>query len=225
MAVHFSASLLALDLLHLADELARLEDAGVDELVFPVSDASDAPAFGCGMAPVRACAGAISPCVILRLSDPGRFGVTAAVDAGAETIVLPAEAPVHLHRALGRIRDEGLHTGLLVKPTTPLTKLDYLLDYADRVHMLVSEAWDDAQPALQTGFERVQILREYLRQKKLRTEIVVQGVPDARTAARLVESGADRIVIDERALPEDGRRAEAVVGFLRQTRGLFGAGV
>ena len=53
--------------------------------------------------------------------------------AGADMLVVHAEATRHLQRTLAEIRRLGMKAGVALNPATPLSALDYVLGDADMV--------------------------------------------------------------------------------------------
>jgi ribulose-phosphate 3-epimerase len=56
--------------------------------------------------------------------------------AGADSIVLHAEACIHLQRALQMIRDAGCTAGVALNPGTPLSSVEEVLPFLDMVLLM-----------------------------------------------------------------------------------------
>jgi ribulose-phosphate 3-epimerase len=123
-------SLLLCDFGHLADEIARLEQAGVRALHLDVMDGHFVANLTYGppiVAAVRACTD-LPLDVHLMVSNPGEF-VEEYRKAGADNLTIHIEAVPDPRPVLQRIRKLGAFAGLAFNPPTPLSAVEpYLSD-------------------------------------------------------------------------------------------------
>ncbi len=100
-SIQIGASILTADWLHLGDELAAAERAGVDFLHLDVMDGRFVPNITLGPLVVEAirkgCALPLD--VHLMIEEPSDF-IAAFVDAGAASLTVHVENAVHLHRVV-----------------------------------------------------------------------------------------------------------------------------
>ena len=193
--VHFSVSAPTLNLLRLESEIALLREAGVDEFYVPVADGIFSPVVGGDIALVHALKTMEAAChVHLMTSQPERH-VMQYIDAGADAVTVHAEACIHLHRTLTQIRDTGADVGVALKPSTPLTALEYVLDMADRALLLVSDPGSGACAAIDNSVDRVRILEENIKLRGLKVRIEIVGAFDVADAARYTRFGAHALVL------------------------------
>lgn len=200
--------------MRLEDDLKALEAAGCDELRFNVMDGCFAPDFTLGadfIAAVRACCGI--PCrAHLMIERPERH-IERFVQAGCAGITVHVEACVHAHRTLNQIRDLGISPGIALNPATPLTRVDYLLESTDRVHVMTTEPGYSSQRIVPAAFERVRILKENIGHRRLPALIEVDGDITTRNAAILVNEGARVVDVGRAGIPQGVEPGKALQDF------------
>ncbi len=192
----FSVEATCLPLGHLEASLRSLVDAGAAEVYFVVSDGGSAPLTGAGPALVAAAGGlGLARHVHLITAQPERHvDIFAAMKC--ERLSFQVEGCVHAHRVLGQIRAAGMSPGVALSPCTPLTKIDYLLELADRVLLLGLEPGVTEGVARGALLERVKMLEENICYRELQTVIAVGAGLDVPTMAKAARLGAKAIVVD-----------------------------
>jgi ribulose-phosphate 3-epimerase len=125
-------SLLQCDFAHLADEIARLEDAGVAALHLDVMDGVFVPNFTYGMTIVAALKRIteLPLDVHLMMVNPGKY-VQPFVDAGADILTFHAEAVEDPIPILQQIHTAGSAAGIAINPDTPVNRIEAALPHAD----------------------------------------------------------------------------------------------
>lgn len=191
-----SPSLLSADCGRLAWTLAELESAGVEWVHWDIMDGRFVPNMTFGQHVVRG----LRPVsklffdVHLMIEEPERY-LANFRDAGAQMLVVHAEATRHLQRTLAEIRRLGMRAGVALNPATPLTALDYVMDDADMVLIMSVNPGFGGQTFLPSTFAKVSALRRKLdaagRQDCL---IQVDGGVNLENAGPLVRAGAGVLV-------------------------------
>ncbi|WP_298068346.1 ribulose-phosphate 3-epimerase [uncultured Mailhella sp.] len=191
-----SPSLLSADCGRLAWTLAELESAGVKWVHWDIMDGRFVPNMTFGQHVVRG----LRPVsklffdVHLMIEEPERY-LADFRDAGAQMLVVHAEATRHLQRTLAEIRRLGMRAGVALNPATPLTALDYVMDDADMVLIMSVNPGFGGQTFLPSTFAKVSALRRKLdaagRQDCL---IQVDGGVNLENAGPLVRAGAGVLV-------------------------------
>ena len=195
-ALKFSVDATCLPLGHFEAALRSLADAGADEVFFVISDGGSAPLTGAGPALVAAAGGlGLARHVHLIVAHPERH-VDSFAAMKCERLTFQIEGCVHAHRVLGQIRAAGMSPGIALSPCTPLTKLDYVLELADRVLLLGLEPGVMEGVARGALLERVKLLDENIRYRELQTAIAVGGGLDVAAMAKAVRLGAKTVVAD-----------------------------
>jgi len=190
-----SPSLLSSDYGRLADELAALEDAGLSWVHWDVMDGMFVPNITLG-APIikklRKASGLFFD-VHLMVQAPERY-ITDFADAGADMLVVHAEATNHLERTLSEIRRMGVQCGVALNPHTPLCVLEYVLDQLDMVLIMSVNPGFGGQKFIPFTMRKIEELSAMITARGLKTLIQVDGGVDPENTPELVRRGADVLV-------------------------------
>ena len=191
-----SASVMCADLGRLEDDLKALEEAGCEELHFDIMDGLFVPNFTLGFDFIKTARNCCDvPCNgHLMITHPADY-IDRFIEAGCDSVTIHLETTDFPQLLLERIREGGASPGIGLNPATPLSKLDYLLDYADRVMLMTVDPGYAGQKIIPGAFDRVRILREHIDHRQLDVQIEVDGNIDVRNAAMLSRMGADIFVL------------------------------
>src|SRR5436309_11611948 len=121
-------SILSADFAALADDIARIEAAGADQLHVDVMDGRFVPNITIGPVVVEAIRKRtrLPLDVHLMIVEPERY-VGAFVRPGADIVTVHVEASPHLPRTLAQIRDLAAKAGPSLNPSTHPETLAYVL--------------------------------------------------------------------------------------------------
>jgi ribulose-phosphate 3-epimerase len=190
-----SPSLLSSDFGRLAEELSALEEAGLSWVHWDVMDGSFVPNISFGP-PVIARLRSQSRLffyVHLMVDAPERY-LSAFKDAGADMLVVHAEATTHLQRTLAEIRRLGMQAGVALNPASPLSMLEYVLEDIDMALVMSVNPGFGGQSFLFPSYAKIRSLRDMLDDRGLSVKIQVDGGVDLENAAELLRCGADVLV-------------------------------
>lgn len=190
-----SPSLLSADCGRLADELAALEQAGVQWAHWDIMDGDFVPNITFGQHVVKGLRkhSTLFFDVHLMIRQPDRH-LEAFQQAGADMLVVHAEACVHLQRTLARIRELGMQAGVALNPATPLSVLDYVLTDVDMVLLMSVNPGFGGQRFLDATYGKLRALRQTFNAAGLSPHIQIDGGVDVTNAPTLVRAGADVLV-------------------------------
>lgn len=129
-----SPSLICLDMLHLEENIRQLERAGVRMLHVDILDGHFSPSMPLGFETVKQLRRATDmafECHVM--GDPPEYFVDELLQIGVEQITFQIETAPHVDGLLNTIHNAGVLAGVALKPATPLSALDYVLDKCDSV--------------------------------------------------------------------------------------------
>lgn len=191
-----SASVLGADLLHLADEIKRMEKIGVRWLHLDHMDGHFVPNISFGPDFVKAIDKATEQFldVHLMFTNPAKY-IDAYAKAGADLICIHEECDDDIAATLKLIRSYGIKSGLSIKPGTPAEAVRKYLPLCDQVLVMSVEPGFGGQSLREDCVEKLPVLREMIKETGREIILEIDGGVKADNAARIFAAGADVLVI------------------------------
>ena len=172
-----SPSLICLDMCNLESQVRILEKSGVTMLHVDILDGHFSPSMPLGLDTVRqlrAKTNLAFDCHVM-VTEQDYF-VDELLDIGVQQLVFHAETQPHIDGMLNRIHAKGVRAGVALKPSTPLSVLEYVLEKCDTVLlMLINPGYAFVKGEKQTVYaeRKIKDLRKMIgsRIKQRRTEL------------------------------------------------------
>jgi ribulose-phosphate 3-epimerase len=186
-------SLLLCDFGHLADEIHKLEAAGVQALHLDVMDGHFVPNLSYGL-PIAEAVRRVTELPIeahLMISDPARYAEQF-VSAGVDAITFHVEAVADPRPLLEKLRSLGVAAGLAYNPDTPLAAIRDFLDACDLVLTMSVSPGFGGQAFQSVALEKLRQLRTMVGPDVL---LEVDGGVNPGTIAQCAAAGAQIYVV------------------------------
>ena len=202
-----SPSLICLDLCNLESQVRALERNGIKALHVDILDGHFSPSMPLGLDTVRqlrAKTDLAFDCHVM-VTEQDYF-VDELLDIGVQQITFHAETQPHIDGMLNRIHAKGVRAGVALKPATPLSVLDYVLEKCDAVLlMLINPGYAFMKGEKQVPYaeRKIRELRAMIEARGLDTKIELDGRISAQNIGDWGGGEADIFVTGSTCLKRD----------------------
>jgi ribulose-phosphate 3-epimerase len=193
--IKIAPSVLSADFSYLGDQVREVVKAGADYIHIDVMDGHFVPNISVGIPIVQAIRKItdIPLDVHLMIDNPEKF-VDKFAEAGADILTVHVEASVHLDSLVTSIKKLGIKAGVSLNPSTPLAALEEVLPNIDLVLLMTVNPGFGGQKFIDSVVDKIARLRQIIYNRKINTELEVDGGITKETAPIAVQAGANVLV-------------------------------
>jgi ribulose-phosphate 3-epimerase len=117
------------------------------------------------------------------------------VHAGAQCLIVHAEACAQLHRVLASIRALGAMSGVALNPGTPVSAAEFVLDESDELLLMGVDPGFGGQTFIHGVESKIADARKMIDNAGTKTIINIDGGVKLDNARALAQLGANRLVV------------------------------
>jgi len=213
--IKIAPSILAADFSHLADEIAKVTDAGAEYIHLDVMDGRFVPNITLGSPVVTALRKTTQAVfdVHLMVENP-ESQIAAFAKAGADIITFHAETTKHAHKLIQDIKAQGVKAGVALNPGSSLSLIEEILPDLDMVLLMTVNPGFGGQKFLPAVLDKIERLKAIIDGNDFAVDIEVDGGINAETAKLVIAAGANVLVAGS-AVYNSANTSEAIAA-LRQ---------
>lgn len=211
-----AASILSADFSQLGNEIKNLERAGADWIHFDITDGHFVQNITMGTLAVEAVRKTtkLPLDVHLMIENPERF-ITMFAEAGADYISVHYETALHLNRVVQLIREAGVKPGVALGPTTPVSHLEWILEYIDYVLILSVSPGFGGQSYIPNSMERIRTVATMIKETGRNILIQSDGGINMSTIQQFASAGVNIFTVGS-ALFDTPNYTETVENFRKR---------
>jgi len=174
-----SPSLICLDMMHVENQVRQIEQAGIQMLHVDILDGHFSPSMPLGFETVKQLRSLTDlPFECHVMADPPEYFIDELLQIGVQQITFHLETAPHVDGLINTIHNAGVRAGVALKPSTPLTELEYILDKCDSVLLMQINpgyASSRGEKRVEYADRKIRALRKMIRERNLNTKIIIDG--------------------------------------------------
>lgn len=174
-----SPSLICLDMLHLERQIRQLEMSGIKMLHVDILDGHFSPSMPLGFETLQQLRKVTElPFECHVMADPPEYFIDELLDIGVQQIVFHQETASHVDALINHIHAKGVRAGLALKPSTPLSVLEYEIEKCDAVLLMqINPGYASMKGEGKVVFSerKIRNLRDMIRERNLGTKMIIDG--------------------------------------------------
>ena len=194
-SIRIAPSILSADFERLGEEVHAAVEAGGDLIHVDVMDGRYVPNITIGPVVVKAVRKATTAIldVHLMIVEPERY-LEDFAKAGADNLIVHAEACVHLHRVIQQIKGLGKKPGVSLNPHTPVGVLDVVLPELSSVLIMSVNPGFGGQSFIASALKKIERARRLIDASGRDIRLEVDGDIKVDNIRQAADAGADTFV-------------------------------
>jgi ribulose-phosphate 3-epimerase len=188
-------SVLSADFANLQRDIEMLNQSEADWIHIDIMDGVFVPNISFGIPVCKAIAKHAEKLtdVHLMIVNPEKY-VDDFVKAGAKQISVHAEACVHLHSVINKIKESGTKAGVALNPHTPIQVLENIIENLDLVILMSVNPGFGGQKFIENSLRKTEDLKNLILKYNANCLIEIDGGVNLEIGKMLKKSGADVLV-------------------------------
>ncbi len=179
----------------LRNDIAKLEEFGVDYLHFDIMDGHFVPNLTMGPDIVKSVRKLtdLPFDVHLMVEYPEKY-ISTFIESGGDLISVHPESPGDIRSALSLIQESGKESAIVLNPETPISAAEEFLESVSVVLIMCVHPGFAGQRMVEGSIGKIAEMRRRIDELGLDIEIEVDGNVGGENLSRMIDAGADILV-------------------------------